>query len=145
MDSHPVRAEVAGVLPLHVTDYAITETFFNVWGHGWSLAINCDWSLSRRGLTIATWLDDDDRIDRAIAMLKDRAVVAITVDEDLVDPVITFDDGVELVVQADTDLDPWVLRAEGLPVIFVGRASQSLRPERVRGGGRDSAGATGYT
>jgi hypothetical protein len=131
MDSYSVREEIARVLPLRVAASATTEAFFNLWGPGWSLAINCDWVLSRRGLAIATWVDDQDRIDQAVADLQGRSIVGIEIDDELLDPVIIFDHGVELITQADTALDPWVLRVDGLPVILVGRgpSSRSSIPE----------------
>lgn len=125
MDSSSVREEIARVLPLRVAGSATTETFFSVWGPGWSLAINCDWVLSRRGLAIAAWVDDRDRIDQAVADLQGRSIVGVEIDDELIDPVIIFDHGVELITQADTALDPWVLRGDGLPVILGGRGPSS--------------------
>ncbi|WP_152364014.1 hypothetical protein [Microlunatus speluncae] len=113
-----ISDEVAQVLPLRVIEYAITSPFFNVFGQDWSLAINCDWSLNRGDARLAGW--EDEEFEVVIAALRGRSIVEIRIGEDLRDPVIRFDDGTELVVRADTHLDPWVLRAEGLSVVLVG-------------------------
>lgn len=115
-----IQSEIAGILPLQITDFGITETFINVFGTGWSLAINCNWSLVDGGDVIATWESAEDAMEEAVAGLKGRSIVEVRIGDGQPDPVFVFDDGVELVVEADTDFDPWVLRAEGLPAVLVG-------------------------
>lgn len=115
-----IQTEVSRVLPLRVTDHGITGPFFNVYGDGWSLAINCNWSLIKDGDLLGTWEAEEDELQRVVATLRDKSIVDFKVADNLRDPVITFDDGTTLLVEADTDLDPWVLHAEGLPVVLVG-------------------------
>lgn len=115
-----IQSEIAGILPLRVTDYGITNPFFNIYGADWSLAINCDWSLVDGTEVVATWESAEDAMEEAVAALKGRSIVEVRVGDGQLDPVFVFDDGVALVVEADTDLDPWVLRAEGLSAVLVG-------------------------
>jgi hypothetical protein len=125
---------VARVLPLTVAGVGLTGPFFNLFGPDWSLAVNCDWQLVRGGQTLATWESDDDELRGVISSLRGRSVVDVDIDDALVDPVFRLDDGAEIRIIADTDLDPWTFSADGLPEELVGygpggRAEQAEQQE----------------
>lgn len=115
-----IQSEIAGVLPLLITGHGITDPFINLYGAGWSLSINCNWSLVDGEDVVATWEFAESAMGEAVAAREGRTIVEVRIGEGQLDPVFVSDDGVELVVEADTDLDPWVLRAEGLSAVIVG-------------------------
>lgn len=116
-----IRNDVASVLPLLVTGVGITaDVFFNVYGEGWALGINCNWVILKGDEHVATWDSDEVEMRTAVNSLKGKSIISVDIDDDIFDPIFYFDEDIKVIVQADTDLDPWVFRAEGMPIVLVG-------------------------
>ncbi|HEY9290348.1 MAG TPA: hypothetical protein VIP98_03615 [Microlunatus sp.] len=119
-----VRAEVGAALPLTVEGMDVLDPFVSIYGSGWSLGVNCDWKLSRGDEIAVTSESDEEDITRAFEALIGKAVVDVEVDDGLFDPTFGFDSGERLTVVADTDLDPWVFKAEQFSQTLVGRGPE---------------------
>jgi hypothetical protein len=139
-----IRTEVLGVLPLAIKDVEINSPFFNVYGDRWNLSVDCNWTLAAEGGGSATWESDDDTLTTALQALKGRSIVDVEIDDALFNPTFRFDDGATLLIDADTDLDPWVFRADGLSTVLVGYGPeghsqwvQSRRESDGQSDGRD--------
>jgi hypothetical protein len=65
-----------------------------------------------------------------VAGAEGRSIVDVEIDDSLFNPTFRFDDGATLLIDADTDLDPWVLRAEGLSAVLVGYGPEGHSPFR---------------
>lgn len=75
----------------------------------------CPWGFDGPGFSI-TWASEG--IEAVVMNLMDRSIVSVVaLDYDATNPVIQFDDGSVFSVFADTDLDPWWLRLEGITIV----------------------------
>lgn len=120
-----VRADLRATLPLTVDGVAVLDPFISLFGTGWSLGVNCDWKLAVGGDIAATSDSEEREIAAAVDSLKGKSIIDVEVDEGLFDPTFHFDSGEKLIVASDTDLDPWVLRADGLSQTLVGRGPEA--------------------
>ncbi len=125
-DSGDMRLEdeMKLLVPVKVTAIEANEPFFVIFfGQAASLSVNCEWTLT--DLKGARTRSEDVAIDdfpEVVGTLVDLTLVGFQVDEDLVDPLLTFDEGVTLQIRADSDLDPWVLTHDGFAVAVGRRA-----------------------
>lgn len=116
-----IKHEITSLLPLRVDRFVATDQFLNFIGENWNVSVNCNWELRRQdGSLISTWESPLESITAAAGDLVGSSVVKVDIDEDIYDPTFIFDSGDALVVEADTDLDPWVFHADGLSVVLVG-------------------------
>lgn len=119
-----VRADVRATLPLTVEGVAVLDRFISLFGTGWSLGVNCDWKLAVGGDIAADSDSEEGEIAAAVDSLKGKSIIDVEVDEGLFDPTFHFGSGEKLIVASDTDLDPWVFRADGLSQTLVLGAAQ---------------------
>ena len=99
-------------------------------GPGWSSNFTCNWILVGDGYRIDRDYrgenvpdDEEDLVSDDLIFLIGRNIEGITSNQDMIDPVFHISGGVDLIVHADSDLDPWVL---GLPhITLVGSAHPS--------------------
>lgn len=120
-----VRADVRATLPLTVKGVAVLDRFISLFGTGWSLGVNCDWKLAVGGDIAADSDSEEGEMASAVESLKGRSIVEVEVDDGLVDPTFHFGSGEKLIVTSDTDLDPWVFRADALSQTLVGRGPEA--------------------
>ncbi|MCI2266027.1 hypothetical protein [Sediminivirga luteola] len=114
----PQRA-VGALLPLAVAAVEVADPFFNIRGDGWNLAVNSDFVLRfSDGRVIDGEMSEPEL--GAVRALEGAHLTGAVIARDLRDAVFTFGDLAVLEIVPDTDLDPWVFRAAGLPYVLVG-------------------------
>ena len=93
-------------------------------GPGWGSNFMCNWVLQGDGHRIDRNYDgdvvhDEDEILTAndLEFLLGREVVGITSNPDMIDPVFHISGGLDLVVHADTPVDPWMLRLPDITLV----------------------------
>ena len=75
-----------------------------------------------------SWDSADERSSlEVVERLVGLQLVAVEVDDSLINPIFHFSDGARLRVFADTDVDPWTLSLPGSPWVIVG-VSQEITP-----------------
>jgi hypothetical protein len=96
--------------PLRIDEVDYVEPTVTLMGRDWSLAVTCPWRLVRGSTTLVAW--NDTTVADQIWELVGTAVIDVRTwsTHHPNDPafVLTSSDRVEL--EADSDLDPWVLR-----------------------------------
>lgn len=120
-----VRADVRATLPLTVEGVAVLAPFISLFGTGWSLGVNCDWKISVGDDIAVTSDSEEQKLASAVELLKGKPLIDVEVDDGLFDPTFHFGGGEKLIVTSDTDLDPWVLRADRLSHTLVGRGPEA--------------------
>lgn len=105
-------------LPLRVDSVAVADPIVTIIGERWSLSLACPWQLVQGEIVLTAW--DRSDVEDAIWDFVGRDVVEVRRAQNFVDPIFRLSGGIDLVVDADTDLDPWVLRVAGRT--FVGAA-----------------------
>lgn len=96
-----------GALPLKVASIFINDPVVTLSGEVWSFTAMCPWRLVGPDVEIS-W--ESEMIDEAVLRLSGHSIIAVSAsDSDATDPVLRFDGGYVLSVEADTDLDPWWL------------------------------------
>lgn len=123
-----MRDIAISALPLRITfAQPSPDPILVLSGPGWGSNFMCPWVLKGDGIRIDPYdkglvRDDEDFLsEEDFAFLISREIVGLTSNPEMIDPVFHISGGVDLIVHADTDLDPWVL---GLPdITLVGRAA----------------------
>ena len=115
-------AAIARRSPLKVDAVEYTDPTSTLIGHAWSLAITCPWQL-RHGSGAVRW--DDDAVEDALWDLIGHSIVDVRVrsPRSLHDPAFVLTDGFVIEIEADSDLDPWVLHLD--KHVFVGMGPPS--------------------
>lgn len=114
--NHTLNDQVAGSLPLRVDGVIVNDPVVSLRGEGWFLAIACPWDLVGSGVEF-DWETDSFGDCTLLVCANLRTVTAE--DELLVDPIFHFDNGLSIVLRADSDFDPWVFSIPG--IVLVGR------------------------
>jgi hypothetical protein len=94
-------------------------------GDDWGANFMCNWRIEGDGKWIDYFLSENDS-ESNYTLLKEsdlkflvgRHITDIVSNQDLVDPVFKISGNISLIVEADTDVDPWMLRVPGM--VFVG-------------------------
>ncbi len=114
---HALEDLVARSLPLRIGRVDVNDPVVSLSGEGWFLSIACPWDLVGPDV-VFDW--ETDPFDEVLQKLVGTSLQSVTAEgELLVDPVFHFDSGISIVVRADSDLDPWVFRIQG--IVLVGR------------------------
>lgn len=106
--------------PLRIDEVEVQDPVVAFAGPGWSLTLACPWVLTRNGDRVTSW--DADFAD-VVWDLIGQSVTRVTASGGRPhDPAFVLTEGYVLDVEADTDLDPWVLRLRG--ITYVGSFSK---------------------
>jgi hypothetical protein len=114
-------AAVRPSLPLRIAEVAYSDPTVSLLGRQWSLTLVCRWRLESPTGPWFSW--DDDHVEDLVWELAGHSITGVERRESSDDPVFLLDGGLRLVVIADTDPDPWILRLADL-VIVGGRAAE---------------------
>lgn len=99
------------LLPLRVQTVEYNDPMVVIAGPGWSLSIACPWRLTRAGLLICAYGDENAASRMARLVGHDVTEVGPQGRHEVSrDPALALTDGYLLEVFSDTDLDPWVMR-----------------------------------
>ena len=110
----PVIAEIAASVarqgPLRIDQVEFVDPTVILAGDAWSLAITCPWRLLRGSSLVVRW--DDKSASDAIWDLVGHSIIEVLPRsaEHPNDPFLVLTGAYGLEIEADSDLDPWVLR-----------------------------------
>ncbi len=113
-------------------------------GDEWSLNLLCDWLLMGPGVEIDRYNDEHVIYDeentlenKDVQFLLGHEIIGITATEDMINPTFHLTGGINLIVHAETDIDPWVLSVPGITLVgWVGRDEHGVplpKPQAGRG------------
>lgn len=116
---------VAASAPLVIREVEYDDPTLVFMGHDWSLALTCPWRLEdSRGATGLRW--EGDAVEDGVWELIGASVLAAHQHGPSPRPHTTLrlSDGHRLIIEPDTDLDPWVLQLPQVALVpirvFVG-------------------------
>lgn len=105
-------------LPLRIDAVVVNDPIVTLLGQEWALTLACPWQLVG-GSAIRTAWDRPD-VEDVTRELINHHIVGVRKAPNGFDPIFSLDGDLDLEVNADTDLDPWVMHTGGRT--FVGAA-----------------------
>lgn len=116
---------VLAALPLRITFAEPSpDPVLTLGGPGWASNFMCPWLIRGDGRHIDRWStewetsSEDDLLTASdLEFLLGQDIISITSDAGLHDPVFHITGGIELLVRADTDVDPWMLSIPHLTIV----------------------------
>jgi len=110
--------DVAALAPLRVDEVEYNDPIAVLRGAGWTLTLACPWHMLEGDRPVLSW--EDDEVEDAVWNLVGHAVTGVrrrSADHPN-DPVFVLTGGLELQVEADSPVDPWVMHLPEL--VYVG-------------------------
>lgn len=117
-------------LPLPITFASIdVDPNLVIAGDDWSASFLCDWLLDGPDTYLDRYNENDvvtpeNEIltSQDVQFLLGHEIIGITATEDMINPTFHLTGGINLIVHAETDIDPWVLSVPGITLVgWVGR------------------------
>lgn len=111
-----VAEALQSVVGSKVTGLSWADPVLVVDGESWQLQATCSWRVLRSG---ALWVgSDDENAQGALEAIRGRALVAAATTGSVLplDPVLVFEEGLQLEVFSASAVEPWVVHVSGHPV-----------------------------
>ena len=115
MDSdQSAHALITAALPLLIRGLEVTDPVLTLFGDGWSLNLMCPWNVVATGFA-TSWLSAD--LEDEVWELIGQSIIGVTSGSEAIDPIFHLSGGGDLVLHADTDLDPWSLMLPDVTIV----------------------------